>query len=271
MTLLEKQEKILPYFQLGLFVFLIIFVQYKLFMIAFTILVVFILYLALTSIQERVFSWVMLAYFFGYLFSLYGDRLLEELALSISTIMILNRALMLIPILFTIYVIKKFKGNMIQFKGKTNWDAQIYFPFISRGFHSLSVKYFLVVVILVNLIVFSPFLVKMNFSLELSFFSYLFLFSFINSVLEETLWRGILLTRMVELAGEKAAVLFSGLAFGMSHLAFGYSILTCLGFSIGGFFYAGLVIRSGTIIPAIIWHFIFNILMILSGIIPYIS
>lgn len=271
MTFLEKQEKLLPYFQLALFVLLIIFVQYKQFTIAFTILILFILYLAFTSKQNRVFSWVMLAYFVGYLFTLYGDRLVDELPFRISTRMIINRALLLIPIVFIIYVTRKFKGNISQYRGKTDWNARIYFPLIFRGFHSLSIKYFLVVVIGINLLVFTPFMLKANVTFDISFYSYLLLFSFINSVFEEILWRGILLTGMVDLTGEKAAILFSGVAFGLSHLAFGYSLLTCLGFSIGGIFYAGLVIRSGSIIPAIIWHFIFNILMILSGIIPYMS
>ena len=239
-------------------------------MIAFAILIGFILYLAIFTNQKRIFSWVMLAYLIGYLFSLYGDRLVEELSFPISTKMILNRTILIIPILFIIYVTKKFKEKINHYGIKPDWKEKIYFPFIWRGFHSLSIKQFLLLAISLNFIAFFPFMLKTNLYFQFSFFSFLFLFSFINGLLEEILWRGILLTRMVELAGEKAAILFSGMAFGFSHLAFGYSYLTCIGFTIGGIFYAGLVIRSGSIIPAIIWHFAFNIFMILSGLIPYI-
>lgn len=271
LTFLEKQEKLLPYLQMGLFVFLIILLQNKLFTVAFTVLIGFILYLALSSNQKRLFSWTIFAFLLGHLFYLYGDRLVDELPFRVSTRMVLNRGLLLIPILFIIYVTKKFKAPINYYWVKTDWKAKIYFPFIWRGFHSLSIKQFLLAAISINLIVFFPFILKANLSFQFSFLSFLILFSLINGLLEEILWRGILLTRMVELAGEKMAIVFSGIAFGLSHLAFGFSYLTCLGFSIGGIFYAGIVIRSGSIIPAIIWHFAFNLLMILSGLIPYIG
>lgn len=238
-------------------------------MFAFTVLICFILYMAIFTTKNRLFSWVMLAYLVGNLLFLYGDRFIDELPFHTSTLMILSRGLLLIPIGFIMYITRKFNGEVMNYRFKSDWNAKIYFPFVWSGFHSLSIKAFLLVAVSINLVVFSPFIFKANISLNLSFLNFLILFSLINAVLEEILWRGILLTRMVELAGEKAAVLFSGIAFGLSHLAFGYSWLICLGFAFGGFFYAAIVVRSGSIIPAIIWHVVFNILMILSGVIPY--
>ncbi|MBY0120516.1 hypothetical protein [Bacillus sp. S/N-304-OC-R1] len=55
------------------------------------------------------------------------------------------------------------------------------------------------------------------------------------------------------------------------YMALGYSLEACFCFAVGGIFYAGITIRSGSIIPAVIWHFILNDLMILSGIISYIG
>jgi len=43
----------------------------------------------------------------------------------------------------------------------------------------------------------------------------------------------------------------------------------CLGFAAGGVFYAGITVRSRSLFPAMIWHFFYNGLMIVSGIIPY--
>jgi len=236
---------------------------------AFTVLICFILYMAIVSKQERIFAWVMLAYFLGYLIYLYGDRLTDELPFRISTIMILDRVLLIIPILLIMYVTKKFSKTIIYYWKKPNWQAKISFPFIHKGFHSLSIRLFLTLAISISIICFMPFILQSMLPITLSFFTYLFLFALINGILEEILWRGLLLTSMVDLVGEKVAIVFSSLAFGLSHLAFGYSLLTCLGFALGGIFYAGIVIRSGSIIPAIIWHFVFNILMVASGLIPY--
>ncbi|RSK52860.1 CPBP family intramembrane glutamic endopeptidase [Bacillus canaveralius] len=66
------------------------------------------------------------------------------------------------------------------------------------------------------------------------------------------------------MVGEKWAVLFNGAAFGFSHLAYGFSFISCLGIAIGGLFLAGLTIRSASLLPAAIWHVCLNLLMILK-------
>ena len=238
-------------------------------MIAFTVLNCFIVYLAIISKQKRTFAWVMLAYIFGYLLYLYGDRLTDELPFRVSIIMILNRSLLLIPIFLIVYVTKKFNVTINNYWRKPNWQARISFPFIYKGFCSFSIRIFLLLAISGTVISFTPLILKASFPFTISFFVFLILFSLISGILEEILWRGVLLTRMVELVGNNGAIVFSSLAFGLSHLAFGYSLLACLGFALSGAFYAGIVIRSGSMIPAIILHLVFNILLVTSGLIPY--
>ncbi|WP_170289772.1 CPBP family intramembrane glutamic endopeptidase [Cytobacillus depressus] len=272
MTVLRRQTDVLRYVQLFLFVVIMILTQNKQFYITFTVLLAMIIFMSIASIQTRVFVWAMIAYSLGYLVLLYGDRLIDKLPLNISSLMILNRGLLLIPIFFMAYVIKKFNRNWSHYVKKPNWQAKISFPFIWKGFHTVSIKLFLLIAFFINFVVFIPFISISNMNLmDPSFLLFIIFFSIVNGILEEILWRGIVLTRFVDLAGEKAAVLFSGIGFGLSHLAFGYSWFVCLGFAIGGIFYAGVTIRSGSLLPAIIWHFFFNILMILSGIIPYIG
>ncbi|MBP2242282.1 membrane protease YdiL (CAAX protease family) [Cytobacillus eiseniae] len=271
MSKLEKQKNTLPFIQLILFLAIIIIVQYKLFMLAFTVLAIFIIYSAITGKQKRVFLWMLAGYTIGYVIFLFGDRLIELLPFHINILMILSRMLLLIPIIIMMYIAYKFNEKMNFYWTKPNWQAKISFPFIWTGFHSISIKLFLIIAISINIISFFPFILQMSHQLSTFFILFLLLFSSINAILEEILWRGIILTRLVDLAGEKTALLISSFAFGLSHLILGYSFLTCMLFSIGGIFYAGMTIRSGSIYPAIIWHFIFNILMIASGLIPFIN
>ncbi|MBU8878589.1 CPBP family intramembrane metalloprotease [Bacillus sp. FJAT-29790] len=271
MPLQRKQNQLMQYLQLFLFILIVLTVQYQLFMVAFAMVIGFIIYMAIVSNQKRVFVWVNIAYLIGYLFFLYGDRIIDDLSYPVNTLMILSRCLLLIPIFFMVYVIRKFSENINDYWNRPNWQAQIGFPFVWGGFHFVSVKVFLLVAIFVNLVSFIPFISFAKLSLAPPFLFFVFLFSIVNGFLEELLWRGILLTRMVDLAGEKPALFFSSIAFGLSHLAFGYSWAVCLGFAVGGFFYAGITIRSGSILPAIIWHIVFNIFMILSGLIPYVG
>ena len=169
------------------------------------------------------------------------------------------------------YVLWKFGEKPIQYWAFPHWQSKIAFPFIWNGFHAISVKLFLLIAISINIAIFMPFIIKTNLSISSQLLLFLLLFSIINGVLEEILWRGIILSSMVNLTGEKPALLFSGMAFGLSHLILGYSIPVCLGFTIGGFFYAGITIRSGSLFPAMIWHIVFNCLMIMSGMIPFIE
>ncbi|MFC0418058.1 lysostaphin resistance A-like protein [Cytobacillus solani] len=271
MVISVKHKKILPYLQLLLFVIIIVIVQFKQFTIAFTLLLACILYLAIFAKQKRVFLWGLAAYSIGYLFYLFGDRFIDSLPYHVNILMVLSRCLLLFPIVIMFYVARKFGEKSVLYWSRPDWQAKITFPFIWDGFHSISIKGFLLFAISINIAIFTPFILKTNPSMSLHLLLFLLFFSIINGLLEEILWRGIILTSMVNLAGEKAALLFSGIAFGLSHLILGYSILTCFGFAIGGFFYAGITIRSGSLFPAVIWHIVFNCLMILSGLIPFIE
>lgn len=270
LAIIDKHSLTLKYVQLCLFIVIIILIQYKLFIMTFSLLLAMVMYMSITSIGNRVFIWVTAAYSLGFLIYLYSDRLIEELPLTISFQMILNRCLLVIPIIFMVYVIRKFNVNWNKYLVKPDWRTSISFPFIWNGFHTVSVKVFLLIAIEINIASMLPF-IKYTYLSSTDFLTFLIMFSIINATLEEILWRGILLTRLTDLAGEKAAVIFSGLAFGFSHIAMGYSLGACLAFAVGGIFYAGITVRSGSIFPAIIWHFVVNVLMILSGIIQYIG
>ncbi|CAI8772298.1 CPBP family intramembrane metalloprotease [Bacillus sp. IT-79MI2] len=93
------------------------------------------------------------------------------------------------------------------------------------------------------------------------------LFSIINGVLEECIWRGILLHQFTNQFDEKWAILLTSIGFGLQHYSLGFSWSVSTAFIIAGIFYGGIVVKSNSIIPAIIWHIILNILMVFSGLI----
>jgi len=90
------------------------------------------------------------------------------------------------------------------------------------------------------------------------FLLYGLVFSAVNSILEEILWRGLLLSRAVDWLGEIYGLILSSLAFGFYHLTLGFSVLTCLFFTVGGFYLGGAAIRSKGLLAPIIMHFFVN-------------
>ncbi|KON88607.1 hypothetical protein AF332_18560 [Sporosarcina globispora] len=257
------------YLQLSIFTAAVLLFQYKLFAFAFILTFGLIIFLLFMSKQERVFSWIIAGYLTGSLLFLYGDKMLDALPIQHYILMIVNRFLLLIPILLLVYISKKFNKTVISLWRKPDWNSQIFFPFLFSGFHSLKIKYFLVIAIIVNFASFAYSILSAENSYTKDFLIFLICFSIVNGIMEELLWRGIILSRMSELSGEKAAVLFSGLAFGFSHIMLGYSFVTCLLFAVGGIFYAAITVKSRSIFPAVIWHVAMNLFMILSGLIPF--
>lgn len=93
------------------------------------------------------------------------------------------------------------------------------------------------------------------------------LFSLINASLEEMLWRGFILERLVGLAGEKQGLVISALAFGLYHLSLGFSVWACLVFAVGGFYMGGVTIRARGLLPAFAMHVFVNMIFVLFGMI----
>ncbi|MBG9588857.1 CPBP family intramembrane glutamic endopeptidase [Cytobacillus firmus] len=262
-------NKSLPFLQLSVFTAGVLLFQVKLFAFAFILSFGLIIFLLFLSKQERVFSWTIAGYLTGSLLFLYGDKLLDALPLPYYILLILNRLLLVIPILILVYISIKFNKTAIPFLQKPDWNSLIFFPFIWSGFHSIKIKHFLMIAIVINFAAFAYSIFSADNSFSRDFLIFLIGFSIVNGLLEELLWRGIILSRMAELSGEKAAVLFSGLAFGFSHMMLGYSFILCLLFAVGGIFYAGVTAKSQSIFPAFIWHMAMNVFMILSGLISF--
>ncbi|WP_255472783.1 CPBP family intramembrane glutamic endopeptidase [Planomicrobium sp. CPCC 101079] len=155
----------------------------------------------------------------------------------------------------------------IRYWQKPKWRETLYFPFIWSGFHRTSVKTFLIIALAVNIMAFVPFLIFNGGVLVREVWLLALIFSATNAVLEEAVWRGALLSRFSELLGDKWAVAITSLGFGLQHFSLGFPWMACLAFSIGGMFFAGVTVKSKSIFPAVMWHFVCNLLMVSSGLI----
>ncbi|MEW9052301.1 MAG: type II CAAX endopeptidase family protein [Neobacillus sp.] len=171
----------------------------------------------------------------------------------------------ILPLIIMFLLLKQpisFYGNV------PKWNELIWFPFIWSGFHSITVKKFLIIAVSINLMSLAPFYYdNLGILLERAVMGIL-IFSLINATLEEVIWRGLLLKLISNQLGEKWAVIITSIGFGLQHYSLGFSWLTCLFFTLGGLFYGGITVKSKSILPALMWHIVLNILMIISGFIP---
>lgn len=145
------------------------------------------------------------------------------------------------------------------------WQESIHFPFIWSGFHQTSIKVFLIIAIVINTASLAPFMARSGWGYFEEIWLLLLIFSVTNAFLEELIWRGALLSRFSEQLGEKWAVIITSIGFGLQHYSLGIPWVVCIAFAIGGAFYGGITVKSGSIIPSLIWHFVLNVLMVSSG------
>lgn len=102
-------------------------------------------------------------------------------------------------------------------------------------------------------------------------------FSFTTSLLEETMYRGLVLTALVKAWGSTRKGLFavaivSGLFWASTHLfnllirPFPVVALQVLGIAIPGFVYAAIVLSGRSIWPAIVFHWVVNVTVNLQAV-----
>jgi len=102
-------------------------------------------------------------------------------------------------------------------------------------------------------------------------------FSFTTSLLEETMYRGLVLTALVKAWGDTrkglfAAAIVSGLFWASTHLfnllvrPFPVVALQVLGIAIPGFVYAAIVISGRSIWPVVVFHWVVNVTVNLQAI-----
>lgn len=153
-------------------------------------------------------------------------------------------------------------GPLPHFLKKSNWQD----PFRLPG-HNTTIGRFLIIAFTVNLAVFLPFMIHNGWlSIKESILLAL-VFSLTNAILEEYIWRGVLLSRFSSIIGVQPALWITSLGFGLQHYSLGFAWPVCFAFAFGGFFYGALTVQAKSLVPAMIWHSFLNVLMVFSGLI----
>jgi uncharacterized protein len=184
---------------------------------------------------------------------------LFSLELSKQTKVLLNRCLLLCIIISVIISLLRSQQKINAFTMMPNWREQIVFPH-----HTLPTRIFLLFGLLGSFTIFIPLFFK-GVVLSKSFLLFALFFSFINALLEEFLWRGVLLSSLRVNISTPYAVVTTSIGFGLLHLSIGIPLIMSLLFSFGGLFCAFVVLKTKSIYPATLFHFVINIGMVLNG------
>jgi membrane protease YdiL (CAAX protease family) len=240
----------------------ILFISYSMFY-GVPIVFSFILILILLKGNKRLIMTIT-AFLIGFALYRYSGIIIENKIESNEGRIILNR-LSLLFVIGSLVVVSRFYKHPFRYFNKPDLQNKIYFPFIWSGFHSLKVSTFLVVAILMNALVFMPFIFKQDGAYLWDLIMIASIFSLINAILEELLWRGFLLSHFKECVNDNYALIFTSIGFGLQHISIGIPLIPSILFSFGGIFFAGVVMRANSVYPVIIWHIVLNFGMVFSG------
>jgi uncharacterized protein len=173
---------------------------------------------------------------------------------------IINRSSLLFIIGGLLLSLLLSKQKVIFFAELPDWQKRIVLPF-----HTIKLPYFLFFGLMGSTTIFIPLLFIEDLSYIKSIVIYGMLFSIINALLEELLWRGLMLSSLKRSVSTLYAVLITSIGFGLLHISIGIPVIMSLLFSLGGLFYSFVVIKTKSIYPAIVFHFIINLGMVSNG------
>ncbi|MDM5156555.1 CPBP family intramembrane metalloprotease [Bacillus sp. DX1.1] len=211
------------------------------------------------------FVWITLLFGTGFSLYLFAMSYVSFSSRELTTIV---KRLCLLLVFIPIFIdglLRKYPYSL--YWNRPHWNNTLSMPFIWSGPHRVKIPVFLIIAISINIITFIPFLFQKGLPYMQHILLFALLFSIVNGMLEECIWRGILLHYFSNQFGEKWAVILTSIGFGLQHYSLGFSWLICIAFILAGVFYGGIVVKSNSIIPAIIWHVALNILMVCSGLI----
>lgn len=210
------------------------------------------------------------AFIWGFILFEYTEQSLIEWLIgkgfSLEFSGILSRLLLvfyLILLLITSFIDRR---KPIHFWRLGNFRERLSFPFIWKGFDHPPIWLFIIIFSIITSCIFLFILYAKpdtHFTKELIFFS--LLFAGINAPLEEIMWRGFIFSRFIDTMGVVSALLITSLGFGLYHYALGIPLLICLAFGLGSVYMAGLTVKSNGLLPVILFHFVLNFWMFMSG------
>jgi uncharacterized protein len=189
-----------------------------------------------------------------------ADLWFDSIEMNRELRVILNRGALLIVAGGLVMAHSLMRHKVSLFVRKPDWRNPIVLP----G-HSMNMYYFWLIGIIVNIAIYTPFIMQKDIDAITDLLLFCILFSVINAVLEEVIWRGILLSGMLRHTSAFYAITVTSVGFGLLHLAIGISLGLSLLFSLAGVVYGVITWKTGSIYPAILFHFVVNVGMVLSG------
>lgn len=234
--------------------------QFQLFTFAFIILLILLISVAFLPENNRVFVWTLVSFSVGLFAFIYIGRIILELPFSHVDTFILTRFLLVLPILFMSYVIRKFNQRVLLFSKKIEWNETFVFGGVKKTFR--------IVIAVLGLILI--YLLWKSRSYLFDNLPKVVLFSLINGVLVELIWRGILLTRLQLLVGSKLAVLVSSISCAIAYYLFGYTFPFCLVFFVLCLFLGTITWKTKSLVPAIILNVLLTLILIFMNVVPLI-
>jgi uncharacterized protein len=241
-----KQMKLESLFLCLLFILLTYLFSRSYYSLFFITLFVLLLLLGFFKENNRLFSWVLISFFMSYLVLFYIDLFIDRKHWTTYNQLLVSQLLLLIPIITSCYVIMKFKMKISDyFRLPALSIYQTITTFLLIGVGSMLLYYY-------------------HIGGTEVFFSIL-LFTGTRAILEEVLWRGILLTQIIKITNERIGVLVTSICFGINTTIYGFTPLLTFMFIIFGLVFGYFTVRTKSILPSIFAHLFVLHLLFIAG------
>jgi uncharacterized protein len=218
------------------------------------------LILFFTNKEKRFITSLFISFLIGFVIFIAANNLIGTMPIPKEIKIILNRLFLVFIMLGIILNSLFFNKKMSWYNEKPDWKNPIVLPF-----HKVNIFWFWMIGIVVNGMVYLFFIVQKDVEYIQSLLLFCLLFSVINAVFEEVIWRGIMLSALKEFISTGYAIFVTSVGFGLLHLAIGFSISLSLLISAAGVIYAIITLKTNSIYPGIVLHIVINIGMVYSG------
>ncbi|MDP5275225.1 CPBP family intramembrane glutamic endopeptidase [Chengkuizengella axinellae] len=210
--------------------------------------------------KYRFLTSLFISFLLSFLVYQYVNNYIDSRDMSLEIKTLIKRS-MLIFIVFGLVFTKIFyKQRTFAFTKLPKWNKRITLPF-----HTIKLSNFLLIGLIVSSTIFIPLFIYKEISYVKQMLVFGILFSVINASLEEIIWRDILLSSLKRYVSTFYAIVITSVGFGLLHISIGIPLIISLLFSLGGLFYATVVLKTNSIYPAIVFHFVINLGMVFNG------
>ncbi|WP_404427828.1 CPBP family intramembrane metalloprotease [Ureibacillus chungkukjangi] len=210
--------------------------------------------------EQRYITSVLLAFLIGFSIFMIANNFLEATSFTKEIKIVLNRLSLIFIILSLVVHSLIFPRKIVWYNNKPNWTEPIVLPF-----HKINIFWFWLIGIIVNAIVYLVFIVQKDLETLQTLFWFCIGFSLINAIFEEVIWRGLMLSTLVKITSPGYVVFITSVGFGLLHLAIGFSMGLSLLIAVAGVFYALITLKTNSIYPSMVFHFVVNVGMVYSG------